>query len=43
VSECEDAVLTIVHYHFTLPPAGIAEYAKLYDEAVTTAPPSLGS
>jgi hypothetical protein len=32
VSECEDAVLTIVYYHFTLPPGGIAEYAKLYDD-----------
>jgi hypothetical protein len=32
VSPCEDAVLGIVYYHITLPPLGIAQYAKAYDE-----------
>jgi hypothetical protein len=32
VSSCEDAVLLMVHYHITLPPRGIAESAKSYDE-----------
>src|SRR5262249_48489952 len=30
VSSCEDAVLLMVHYHITVPPRQIAEYAKGY-------------